>query len=54
VRQVAAGARQTYTWPAPRASHPVCWQWQALAEDVLSSAEHEEIERLRAEFKRVE
>lgn len=37
------------TWPAPRAFHPPC-----LAKAVSSSAERDEIKRLRAELKRVE
>jgi transposase len=56
VRQVAAGARQTDVARAQGLSPALLgrWQRQALAEAVPSSAEHEEIKRLRAELKRVE
>ncbi|TVT39288.1 transposase [Hymenobacter setariae] len=52
VRQVAAGARQTDMARAQALLGR--WQRQALAEAVPSSAEREEIKRLRAELKRVE
>jgi transposase len=56
VRQVAAGARQTDVVRAQGLSPALLgrWQRQALAEAVPSSAECEEIKRLRAELKRVE
>ena len=56
VRQVAAGARQTDVARAQGISPALLgrWQRQALAEAVPSSAEREEIKRLRAELKRVE
>ncbi|MGI4737755.1 MAG: transposase [Janthinobacterium lividum] len=56
VRQVAAGARQTDVARAQGLSPALLgrWQRQALAEAVPSSAEREEIKRLRAELKRVE
>lgn len=43
-------------WPVLRAFRPPCWRWQrtALKQAVPSSAEREEIKRLRAELKRVE
>ena len=56
IRQVAAGARQTDVAraqglsPARRGR----WQRQALVEAVPSSAERDELKRLRAELKRVE
>ena len=57
VRQVAAGARQSDVvaraqgiWPALLGR----WQRQALEQAVPSSAERQEIKRLRAEWKRVE
>ena len=56
MRQVTAGARQTDVAHAQGLSPPLLgrWQHQALAEAVSSSAEREEIKRLRAELKRVE
>ena len=56
VRQVAAGARQTDVARAQGLSPALLgrWQRQALAEAVPSSAERDEIKRLRAELKRVE
>ena len=56
VRQVAAGARQTDVARAQGLSPALLGRWQreALAEAVPSSAEREEIKRLRAELKRVE
>lgn len=56
VRQVAAGARQTDVARAQGISPALLgrWQRQALAEVVPSSAECEEIKRLRAELKRAE
>jgi transposase len=55
VRQVAAGARQTDIARAQGLSPALLgrWQRQALAEAVPSSAERDEIKRLRAELKRV-
>ncbi|HET9503636.1 MAG TPA: transposase [Hymenobacter sp.] len=56
VRQVAAGARQTDVARAQGISPTLLGRWQraALEQAVLSSAEREEIKRLRAELKRVE
>ena len=56
VRQVAAGARQTDVARAQGISPALLgrWQRQALEQAVPSSAEREEIKRLRAELKRVE
>jgi transposase len=56
VRQVAAGARQTDVARAQGLSPALLgrWQRQALAKAVPSSAERDEIKRLRAELKRVE
>jgi transposase len=56
VRQVAAGARQSDVARAQGLSPALLgrWQRQALVEAVPSSAEREEIKRLRAELKRVE
>lgn len=56
VRQVAAGARQTDVARAQGISPALLghWQRQALAAAVPSSAERNEITRLRAELKRVE
>ena len=56
VRQVAAGARQTDVAHAQGISPALLgrWQRQALAQAVPSSAERDEIKRLRAELKRVE
>jgi transposase len=56
VRQVAAGARQTDVARAHGISPALLgrWQRQALEHAVPSSAEREEIKRLRAELKRVE
>jgi transposase len=56
VRQVAAGARQTEVARAQGISPALLgrWQRQALEQAVPSSAEREEIKRLRAELKRVE
>ena len=56
VRQVAAGARQTDVARAQGLSPALLgrWQRQALVEAVPSSAEREEIKRLRADLKRVE
>lgn len=56
VRQVAAGARQTDVARAQGLSPALLgrWQRQALAAAVPSSAERDEIKRLRAELKRVE
>jgi transposase len=56
VRQVAAGARQTDVARAQGLSPALLGRWQrhALAEAVPSSAERDEIKRLRAELKRVE
>ena len=56
VRQVAADARQTDVTRAQGIS-PVLlgrWQRQALEQAMPSSAERDEIKRLRAELKRVE
>jgi transposase len=56
VRQVAAGARQTDVARAQGISPALLgrWQRQALEQAVPSSAERDEIKRLRAELKRVE
>ncbi len=56
VRQVAAGARQSDLACAQGISPALLgrWQRQALEQAVPSSAEREEIKRLRAELKRVE
>ena len=56
VRQVAAGARQSDVARAQGISAALLggWQRQALAAAVPSSAEREEIKRLRTELKRVE
>ena len=56
VRQVAAGARQSDVARAQGLSPALLgrWQRQALEQAVPSSAEREEIKRLRAELKRVE
>ncbi len=56
VRQVAAGARQTDVARAQGISPALLgrWQRQALEAAVPSSAERDEIKRLRAELKRVE
>ena len=56
VRQVAAGARQSNVARAQGISPalPGRWQRQALEQAVPSSAERDEIKRLRAELKRVE
>ena len=56
VRQVAAGARQTDVARAQGLSPALLgrWQRQALEQAVPSSAERDEIKRLRAELKRVE
>ncbi|MGI4832007.1 MAG: transposase [Janthinobacterium lividum] len=56
VRQVAAGARQTDVARAQGISPALLGRWQrvALEQAVPSSAEREEIKRLRAELKRVE
>ncbi|HEX8349182.1 MAG TPA: transposase, partial [Hymenobacter sp.] len=56
VRQVADGARQTDVARAHSISPALfgCWQRQALEQAVPSSAEREEIKRLRAELKPVE
>jgi len=56
VRQVAAGARQTDVARAQGVSPALLgrWQRQALEQAVPSSAEREEIKRLRAALKRVE
>ena len=56
VRQVAAGARQTNVAPAQGISPALLgrWQRQALEQAAPSSAERDEIKRLRAELKRVE
>lgn len=56
VRQVAAGARQSDVARAQGISPALLgrWQRQALEQAVPSSAEREEIKRLRAELKRVE
>ena len=56
VRQVAAGARQSDVARAQGISPALLGRWQraALEQAVPSSAEREEIKRLRAELKRVE
>ena len=56
VRQVAAGARQTDVARAQGLSPALLgrWQRQTLAEAVPSSAERDEIKRLRTELRRVE
>ncbi|MGI4742462.1 MAG: transposase [Janthinobacterium lividum] len=56
VRQIAAGARQTDVARAQGLSPALLgrWQRQALVEAVPSSAERDEIKRLRTELKRVE
>ena len=56
VRQVAAGARQSDVARAQGISPALLGRWQraALQQAVPSSAEREEIKRLRAELKRVE
>jgi transposase len=56
MRQVAAGARQTDVARAQVLSPALLsrWQRQALAEAVPSTAERDEIKRLRAELRRVE
>jgi putative transposase len=56
VRQVAAGAQQTDVARAQGLSPALLGRWQrpALAEGVPTSAEREEIKRLRAELKLVE
>ena len=56
VRQVAAGARQPDVARAQGLSAALLgrWQRQALAEAVASSAERDEIKRLRAELRRGE
>jgi len=56
VRQVAAGARQTDVARAQGISPALLgrWQRQVVEQAVPSSAEREEIKRLRAELKRVE
>ena len=56
VRQVAAGARQTDVARAQGISPALLgrWQRQALEQAVPSSAERDEINRLRAALKRVE
>lgn len=56
VRQVAAGAGQTDVARAQGLSPVLLGRWQrhALEQAVPSSAEREEIKRLRAELKRVE
>jgi transposase len=56
VRQVAAGARQTDVARAQGISPALLGRWQrsTLEQAVPSSAEREEIKRLRAELKRVE
>jgi transposase len=56
VRQVAAGARQSDVARAQGISPALLGRWQrpALAQAVPSSAERDEIKRLRAELKRVE
>ncbi len=55
-RQVAAGARQSDVARAQGISPALLGRWQraALEQAVPSSAEREEIKRLRAELKRVE
>ena len=56
VRQVAAGTRQSDVARAQGISAALLgtWQRQALAQAVPSSAERDEIKRLRTELKRVE
>lgn len=56
VRQVAAGARQSDVARAQGISPALLGRWQrsALEQAVPSSAERDEIRRLRAELKRVE
>lgn len=56
VRHFAAGTRQTDVARAQGISPALVgrWQRQALEQAVPSSAEREEIKRLRAELKRVE
>ena len=56
VRQVAAGARRSDVARAQGISPALLGRWQraALEQAVPSSAEREEIKRLRAELKRVE
>ena len=56
VRQVAGGARQTDVARAQGISPALLgrWQRQTLEQAVPSSAERDEIKRLRAELKRVE
>lgn len=56
VRQVAAGAKQSDVARAQGISPALLGRWQraALEQAVPSSAEREEIKRLRAELKRVE
>jgi len=56
VRQVAAGARQSDVARAQGISPALLGRWQraALEQAVPSSAEREEIKRLRAALKRVE
>ena len=56
VRQVAAGARQADVARAQGVSPALLgrWQRQALEQAVSSSAERDEIKRLRAELKRME
>ncbi|RZJ86230.1 MAG: hypothetical protein EOO60_13700, partial [Hymenobacter sp.] len=56
VRQVVAGARQTDVARAQGIFPALLghWQRQALTQAVPSSAERDEIKRLRAELKRVE
>jgi transposase len=56
IRQVAAGAWQSDVACTQGISLAIlgCWQRAALALAVPSSAEREEIKRLRAELKRVE
>ena len=56
VRQVTAGARPTDVVRAQGTSPALLSRWQrrALAQAVPSSAERDEIRRLRAELKRVE
>ena len=56
VRQVAAGARQTDVARAQGIPPALLgrWQRQALEQAVPSSAERDEIKRLRAELERVE
>lgn len=56
VRQVAAGARQSDVARAQGISLALLGRWQrsALEQAMPSSAEREEIKRLRAELKRVE